>query len=545
MEKRRLLGIVILVIVICFALTRFFVVLWADRVPPIHDPLSLHNLSRLLFEAVKGKEGGFDVFLSHLNNNAYPPLIHYTALPFLAIFGPEKGAESSFALYLAILLLSVYGIGHRFAGRRAGILAVSFALFTPLLDSVSRIYMVDYALAAITAMTVYLLFKSEGFSRRGYSILLALAACVGMFTKQSFILYAGFPLAFCVLFHLIKTPKQERKAVIINIVFFVLIVGSISLVYYLPKLANFFADRRQVNAFYDDIEGDSYRIFPYVWLLIRDGLGPVLALGALVGFFVNARTRGYWVLWHWAIPPILFIDAFHPFESPRYLLPILPAFVVIFAVGLESLVKKIKPRMADLFCLIALIVVLGAFWVNVGLHGTQRFSFDDFHARFQEKGMPRPEKLDWNVDEPVRKIISGSDMGKVVLLLNSPYSEVLQGALLDIDPFADVDALIERASVGSAPDKLKEAESLSAYLDSARWVLFHSEFRRDPRYLNFTGPIDPKVVGPVFDRFFEVKHQFELAGKYPYPEGEGDVLLYERIANPESAEHETPADQQQ
>lgn len=536
MEKERIWVCALLILLLAFGLFRFFTVLWADQVPPIHDPLSMHHLSRLLYEGFLGKEKGFAFFFESLFHTTYPPLIHFTAQPFLFVLGTAKGAESSFALYLVILLLASYGIGNRSSGRRAGLLSASFVLFTPLLESFSRVYMVDYPLAAITTLAIYLLIKSDGFSRRGYTIFLGLSVCAGMFIKQTFVLYAGLPILFYLIFWTARTPKEKRNRLLVNLAIFFGIAVPLPLIYFLPDLVYSLRERAQINAYYQQVDDASYRILPYLLVLGRSALGPVLALGALVGLFRNVRTRHYWLIILWALPPVFLIDAVHPHLSPRYLLPMLPAYGVLFAIGLESIIRKLPSRSALVFCCLTILLTMTAFFVSTLDGRGERFSFEDFHQRFQEKGMPRPRQIDWSAEPATEQILKGGSIRRVVLLFNSPYSESLQKALFEVDPFARVDTPLERAAEGIVLPELKIPEKIAGYFDTAHWVLLHSNFRQDPSVINFTNPLNPKAVDPVFDRFFEIKHQFALAGRYDIPDTNGLVLLYERISPPGTPE---------
>jgi hypothetical protein len=126
-----------------------------------------------------------------------PPLCHLVAVPFYRLFGVSTDiALMKNVVFVAILLLSVYGIGRRFYGEGVGLLSAFLVSTYPILFSISRMPYVDYSLTAMVALAVYLLVASEGFHRRGYSLWLGLAIGLGILTKWPFVAFAGGPIAY-------------------------------------------------------------------------------------------------------------------------------------------------------------------------------------------------------------------------------------------------------------------------------------------------------------------------------------------------------------
>ena len=500
----------------------------ADQIPPIHDPLSLKHISRLLFEAVNGHEDGFNIFFANLKGNLYPPIIHFSALPFIFIFGPDKGAEFSYGFYLALMLLSAYGIGNFLKGYRAGILAASFVMLTPLIDSFSRVYMVDFPLAAVVTFSIFLLFRTEGFSNRKYVLFLSIATLGGSFIKQTFLFYTLPIFLLYIILFAIKQLKTERNNTSVNLSIFVGAAFCIPTIIHLPGIIDTLAQRAQINAYYNEIENPSYQILSYFSLLYAKALGPVISLGALLGLSQNIRTRFYWILLVWGAVPIFFIDAFHPFVTPRYLLPVLPAFGIIFAVGLDSMADKITSIAGNIISILSVLVVASWFTVALVTPDAKPFSFEDFHFRFQENGMVKPSKLNWEVSGAAEVIVGFSDRGMTVILNNSPYSEVLQDAILSRRPYFKIDTVIERISIGHTPEELKTDKAVDLYFSNADLLLFHENWMNDTSVVNYSGPIDQDVINRIFAGFDRTRDDFEMVGRFPYPEKGGCLLLFAR-----------------
>lgn len=533
MTRKRWMEIGMMTALMGAALFRFFRIVLQDRVPPVHDPLGLRHLSNLLYYSITRAGVSFDDFLSAASHNIYPPLIHYTALPFIALLGPVNGPAASMSFYLCVLVLSTFGIARHVAGPRAGLAASVFVLLTPHIDSFSRIYMADFPLTALVAMTVYLLMKTDGFSRRSIVIFLGLVVCIGMFTKQTFLIFAGFPIVFVAVASLTRAKAKSRKQVIWNLVIFSLLASAIPILYYLPNLMTFVSERDQVNAFFDRIDPQPYNIFTYLLILVTVSLGPILSMGALLGLAQNIKRVNYCTLFFWAIPALAVLNFIHPHISARHMLPVLPAFAVFFAKGLERPLSTLPAVSARRFFAATLALVAFSFLVtNVFNLGNRDFSFEDFHKRFQETGLLRPEKISWDVQKATDTIATNRNFGKVALLLNSPYTEALKGALWLRHPLANLDPLVERFSTGLVPEELRSTTQIEKYFEDVHWVLFHELYKVDSRYVNYSNPVDEGLLRAVFDEFFLIKDQFVLAGKYPYPEGGGSVLLYHRISPP-------------
>ncbi len=129
-----------------------------------------------------------------------PPLYHLVAVPFYRLFGVSTDvALMRNVVFVAILLLSVYGIGRRFYGEGVGLLAAFLVSTYPILFSISRMPYVDYSLTAMVALAVYLAVASEGFRHRGYSLWLGLVIGLGILTKWPFVAFAGGPIAYVAL----------------------------------------------------------------------------------------------------------------------------------------------------------------------------------------------------------------------------------------------------------------------------------------------------------------------------------------------------------
>jgi hypothetical protein len=89
-------------------------------------------------------------------------------------------------VFVSLLSLGCYNVARLAFGPLAGLLAVVFALGSPLISAQFRVFMIDAPETAMVAVSVWLVLATEGFSRIRYCILAGLAFGLGMLTKEPF-----------------------------------------------------------------------------------------------------------------------------------------------------------------------------------------------------------------------------------------------------------------------------------------------------------------------------------------------------------------------
>jgi hypothetical protein len=159
-----------------------------------YDGILEHVDAVSLFQAMAFNDGQWSY---------YPPLFHFSALPLQRLLGmSEDVAAMTNVIYMAILLLSVYGIGARMLGKHVGLLASCLVSLFPMSFSMARYFYLDYALMAAVALSVYLLLLTNGFESRKYSLLFGLGLGLGMLIKWLLVFFLLGPL--CVI--LLRSP---------------------------------------------------------------------------------------------------------------------------------------------------------------------------------------------------------------------------------------------------------------------------------------------------------------------------------------------------
>ena len=130
----------------------------------------------------------------------YPPLVHMTVAGFYQVFGVSMDvAAMANSLYLALLLLAVYGIGERRGGPWVGLLSAFIVSLLPMIFAMSRYLYLDFALTAMVAANICLLLRSDRFQRRGYALLYGLSLGLGLLVKWTFVVFVVGPLLLVLL----------------------------------------------------------------------------------------------------------------------------------------------------------------------------------------------------------------------------------------------------------------------------------------------------------------------------------------------------------
>jgi hypothetical protein len=131
----------------------------------------------------------------------YPPLVHLVGALAL-LLGPASTNTPIIAqnlVFVPLLALGCYGTGRVAYGRTVGLLAVVFALATPLVIDQFHGFLVDAPAAAMVAVTVWLVLASDRFARWPVAAAAGLAAGLGLLSKPPFALFIAGVLGVAVL----------------------------------------------------------------------------------------------------------------------------------------------------------------------------------------------------------------------------------------------------------------------------------------------------------------------------------------------------------
>jgi hypothetical protein len=131
----------------------------------------------------------------------HPPLVALVGAIGMLVGGVNVTAPTvaQDLVFVPLLALGCYGTATLAAGPRAGLLAVVFALGTPLVVEQFHVLMLDVPTAALVALSVWLLLLSDGFRRLPVAALAGVAIGLGLLTKQQFALSVAGVVAVVLL----------------------------------------------------------------------------------------------------------------------------------------------------------------------------------------------------------------------------------------------------------------------------------------------------------------------------------------------------------
>jgi 4-amino-4-deoxy-L-arabinose transferase-like glycosyltransferase len=307
----------------------------------------------------------------------YPPFAYLIGSIGIAIGGASVAAPiiAENIFFVSLLALGCYRLGCRAFGATGGLLAVAFALGSPLIIAQFHVFMIDAPETAMVAVSVWAIVATEGFSRIGSSALAGLAVGLGMLTKEPFVFYVTGVIAVTIA----RGGWRSWRGLLV----FAAVAGVIALPWYVQELSHINElGTGAINAAnHAEVLGD---IAPerlsvdnltwYFWNFITFQLWVPLFLFSAVGFtwaivgFVRRRplTR---------LTPELLVGAFVAWlaitetftHDTRYSMPLLVYFAVL---GSGWIVRLRLPWRAIAAGALVLVAGANTLGLSFGVGGT-------------------------------------------------------------------------------------------------------------------------------------------------------------------------------
>jgi 4-amino-4-deoxy-L-arabinose transferase-like glycosyltransferase len=277
----------------------------------------------------------------------YPPLAYLVGSLGIMLGGvavaPPILAENF--VFVTLLALGCYKVGRLAFGPLAGLLAVVFALGSPLVSAQFHVFMTDAPETAMVAVSIWLIIATEGFSKLRMCAVAGVAVGLGMLTKE--------PFAIFVLGVFLVTLVRGGRGAWRGVAIFAAISLAIALPWYIHEhtLIQGLGDQATASSSaYPNPEGpgpkdiapprlSSANLEWYLWNLDNVQLGLPLLLFAAAGFiwaivgFVRRRpvsrlapelTIGAFLAW------LILTETY--FHDTRYSMPLL-LYPAVFAAG--------------------------------------------------------------------------------------------------------------------------------------------------------------------------------------------------------------------
>jgi len=329
-----------------------------------------------------------------------PPLFFVTATPFL-LFGINKNnVIMSNLIYFAILLFATYGIGKKLYGYKAGILSAFLVSMFPAVFALSRVLILDFALAAMVALTFYL-FTLNKFSSLSFSLLTGIVVGLGSLTKQSY-----FVFLFLILLYFFSQADLKNKKIIRNFIVLIILGSLIAATYYV-RLSSVDLLQLRNNMFY---EKNNTSAWFYLQGILNRQLFPVFFMLLLTSLFFCFKGKKYLLPLMILIPLIIFSTSAN--KQDRFMLPLFPYFAVIISGFMFSLSKyrKLSVTILVLFSLMQYFIISYGNILPINRGFLQKFLLVPHNENVNETGLfSVVDEGDWlGPAEETLKIINGS-----------------------------------------------------------------------------------------------------------------------------------------
>jgi 4-amino-4-deoxy-L-arabinose transferase-like glycosyltransferase len=320
-------------VVLFLAITLWW--LTQDRAIPVFDA-GLHlSLTINVYEKLRAGSIGSALTLSV----PYPPLTYLvgTLGMWIGGIGVNSAILTANLVFVPLLALGCYKTAQLSFGTGAGLLAVLFALGSPLIAAQFHVFMTDAPETAMVALSVWLILASERFARFWLSAAAGIAVGLGLLTKEPF----AFFVAGVVLVTVMRGGWRSWRGLMV----FCALALALALPWYVSEfsqvhaLAQGVASSAQPTTIKTGIfpaRASASNLFWYFWNILNFQLfAPLFAFAAVgVVWTILALLRRRpltpfsWELLIGALVGWIGISATYPHDT-RYSLPLLVYLAVL------------------------------------------------------------------------------------------------------------------------------------------------------------------------------------------------------------------------
>jgi 4-amino-4-deoxy-L-arabinose transferase-like glycosyltransferase len=509
---------------------------------PAYSDTAHHAIAAAYFSKLPITTDLPGAFRGLFTTGTYPPLIYWLSAPLGFLFWPSADTFTGInTLFLAVLLLSTYGLARTFGGRRVGLLAAFVVSMYPLVYGLERYYLLDVPLVAMVALSSWLLIRTESFERRNWTLVYGVSLGLGMLTKWTFAVFAVGPLAQVIVTAACarKPPSRHRWS---NLACALALGAVVAAPWYLVNAHSGlrFLDRMSVpahaesNAAATPLASWSYYLQAFVNIQVLLPFALFFALGLIVLLIKRGVSREVSFLLCWI--PIPYLCFLILYKDPRYTMPYLPAVAIITAWGLTLLrPKTVRIGAIALLSAYAAFQFIGLSWglssrLPTGLLPGRvavcvRSTCLPVYAEEVHIASP-PRTENW----PVQAILHDLPRPSQPI----PKTEFLRLAVLPNAPCFEPAAFMYYALIEHLPIEILILTGISEASD-ARAKILTSDY-----VIAKTGDLGPAwslrqiplLSEELRDPASELSRQFALIATYSLPDG-STAMLYKRTPSPE------------
>ena len=320
-----------------------------DRHPPEWD--HANHLERAV-QCARDLGAG-DVAAVIARSAFYPPIVPCLAGVLSRVMPSDLAAAHAVMLaFLGMGMAMIYLIGRERIDGATGVLAAVIFGTAPFVVFNALRFQLDLPLAATVALAIWLTLRSDGLTRRGWSVALGIVVGLGMLIKPPFPIYV-LPVVLWALAHGRGRPRAG------NVVLAALAVIAVSLAWYGPRLmglpaqiANRSFKQAAESGHPDPLSWSALAIYPVTLPMF---FGALASLLLAVGLIVAVRRRAWLELGAVLVPFAVFLMIQN--KNARYTLPILPMASIVAALAIQPLRGRARS--------LATVAILGVAVVQV------------------------------------------------------------------------------------------------------------------------------------------------------------------------------------
>jgi hypothetical protein len=386
--------------------------LWLDRTPLTWD--EAHHLSssvdyyRWLWGPASARAQKF------YEISPYPPMVGLLTQLIFPFFGFNADAAILFvqSLFALVLMLAMFGIVNILCSDRdAGLLASLLIFLYPATFVLSRHYILDLPLAAMSALSMFLLLRLDRSWSRRDAAWFGLALGLGMLTKWTFAFYLTVPTLIVIVKMLSKNPSKPRLVHAVLTFGIALLVAAPwyvgRFISFLPQIPWYYGWAAHRN---DLLWTQLGGLFFYPVNLVLYQVSPVGFVFFLLGAIFFLKPGGNlarWLIAAWVMAPMIILTLIR-YKSPRYALPYLPAMALVTVVGLYEMKRRVL-RVSLLMAFIILLLVQ-YYALSFGLFSSPEIGpVKLFQPQYVENFSAAPRREDWKLDALLDQLVQAFD----------------------------------------------------------------------------------------------------------------------------------------
>lgn len=272
----------------------------------------------------------------------WPPGVYGVAAPFALLFGSYSvwTTQCTNAVFTVVLLLAVFLLGRVLGGARVGLWAALLTVLCPALVASTWYLSLDYPLAGMVLMGLYLLWRTRGFTGARATLLFGVWSGLGICVKVNYPLYLLVPSAVALIRALKGGHRREPAMLLPAAAAITLGIAQLALA---PDWTTLWRDLG-VHAVGRNLPASTIDPWSLEWFLALPRFAAsnypwpllLLAVPGLVALHLGRRRPAGWLLlsffWGGLVCLTLMTN-----KMERYLLPLYPLACVLAAWWLARL----------------------------------------------------------------------------------------------------------------------------------------------------------------------------------------------------------------